>query len=84
MLLLSSGDRRHARVAAEGVVGRVVLAVAHVQAGAGEIGEHLQRVVLRLLRFVRPAEGLPLLPAALPFRLDLLELVLLSDTAVIE
>jgi hypothetical protein len=49
--------------------------MADVQAGAGRVGEHVQDVVLGLVRAVFGPEGVGFLPDALPMGLDLEELV---------
>ena len=64
-----------ALVAADDVRGGVALGVADVEAGAGGVGEHVQRVVLGLRGEVDRGEGLLLLPALLPLLLDFGEVV---------
>ncbi len=64
-----------ALVAAEDVRGGVALGVADVQAGAGGVREHVQRVELGLRGEVDRGEGLLLLPAGLPLLFDFGEVV---------
>jgi hypothetical protein len=62
----------HPLVAREDVRRRVALGVAHVQARAAGVGEHVEDVVLRPIRhrFIRRAERLVLRPERLPLFFD--------------
>src|SRR5207237_4738354 len=62
-------ESAHGLIADEGIRGSVVLDVTDGEAGAGRVGEHLERVVLRRLGVVERAEGLLLRPPFLPFGL---------------
>eukprot|EP00968_Pinguiococcus_pyrenoidosus_P014376 scaffold1307_cov200-Pinguiococcus_pyrenoidosus.AAC.65 len=61
----------HPPVARHDVAGGVALWMAHVQAGAGWIGEHVQHVLLVLALSPNCAKQLLLLPHRLPLRLHL-------------
>jgi hypothetical protein len=50
--------------------------MAHMKACAGRIGEHVEDVILRLVRLVGSLESLMVLPVLLPFFLDVSEIIL--------
>mmetsp|Transcript_62744 Transcript_62744/g.147893 ORF Transcript_62744/g.147893 Transcript_62744/m.147893 type:complete len:243 (-) Transcript_62744:161-889(-) len=73
----------HALEAREDVSGSVAFRVAHVQASAGGVREHVQNIILRLghVHIVRRTESLVVLPLLLPFLFNIRERVARSRGA---
>ena len=72
-------ESAHALVTTENVGGGIAFGMAHVQAGAGRVGEHVEDVELRLGAVVRGGKGFVVEPVLLPLGLDDVEWVLFAE-----